>query len=145
MTCFLVKVRSCLLAKALMRASKGWPALQHFWYRRGRTCPGSFESARQRLGHLLYVCQRGLARRNILSDRIPFLVLSRYSVDFQSVRKKFDHGLREEFFLSHGSALHIDQRVDGILSISDHLDAGLLGLNLPRKEQGLVNGLAKDL
>ena len=107
--------------------------LRRFWYRRGHTYLGSFGFAPQRLGHPLSVCQRGLVQRNILFDRIPFPVLSGYSADFQ-LERKLDHGLREEFLLPHGSALQIDQRVDGILSVSYDLDAGLLSLNMPKEE-----------
>ena len=103
-TCFLVKVRSCLLARALMRASRRMAlAFRHFGYRRGHTCPDSFEFAPQRLEHPLSVCQRGLVQRNILSDRYFFLCFQ--DIALISIGAKTRHGLREEFLLPHGSTL----------------------------------------
>ena len=135
MTCFLVKVRSCLLAKALMRASERMARLQHFWY--DEVVLRLFSNLLDKGLGIFFTFVKEAWHGEIFC-LIGYLFLCFQDIALISIgAKKFDHGLREEFFLSHGSALHIDQRLMASFYL-DHLDAGLLGLNLPRKGQGLM-------
>ena len=101
--------------------------------------------SKQRLGHpLSFVKEAWYSGYSVWIGHFFLCFQDINKADFQLVRKNSIMDLREEFFLSHGSAFQIDQRVEASLSVSYDLDVGLLGSDLPRKEQGLVNSLAKD-